>query len=223
MARVAETPDPQQLELAREMARESLGEAKRQTVGCGMGCLGSAIGTLIASAIIVAMFAPWAFYIGGRPTPSTSWEGYGKLHSSTGADYGLYLNLSYYHLKRSSQNLSGGALLCTPQGKTLQYGIDGRIYGVWLYTEGKQTKLALEKMKSDQINATFDLYGEWQNGKLVLTDRGSMGKPFHADGSLDPKGRYSREPLKNESANVTVSYGSKFDFDELCANEITKR
>ncbi len=78
-------------------------------------------------------------------------------------------------------------------------------------------------MKGDTVNATFDLYGEWQQGKLVLEDRGSLGKPFHADGSVDPKGRYSRDPIKNERAQVTVSYGNKFDFDELCANEITKR
>ena len=205
------------------MARESLGEARGQTMGCGMGCLGSIIGTIIAGVIIIVLFAPWAFYIGGRPTPMTTWEGYGKLHSSTGADYGLYLKLSYYHVKRSRQNLSGGAVLCTPNGKTLQYGIDGRIDNVWLYTEGKQTKLSLEKSKTDTLNATFDLYGEWQNGRLILGDRGSMGKPFHADGSLDAKGRYNPRPNKNEQANVTVSYGTKFDFYEFCSNEITRR
>jgi hypothetical protein len=220
---LANTPDPQQLELAKEMAREGLGAAKRQTIGCGMGCLGSIIGTLIAAVILIVLFAPWAFYIGGHPTPTTTWEGYGKLHSSIGADYGLYLKLSYYHVRRSRQNLSGGAALCTPQGKTLQYGIDGRIDGVWLYTEGKQTKLTLEKVKADTVNATFDLYGEWQNGRLVLNDRGSMGKPFHADGSVDPKGRYNPMPIKNEQANATISYGTKFDFDEFCANEIVKR
>jgi hypothetical protein len=54
----------------------------------------------------------------------------------------------------------------------------------------------------------------------VLSDQGSMGKPFHADGSLDPKGNYSRTPIKGEQARVTVSFGKRSDFDELCATEI---
>jgi hypothetical protein len=50
-----------------------------------------------------------------------------------------------------------------------------------------------------------------------------MGKAFRADGTVDPKGRYNPQPLKNERAEVTVRYGTKFDFDELCSNEIVKR
>ena len=57
----------------------------------------------------------------------------------------------------------------------------------------------------------------------MLKDDGSLSKGFRADGSVQPKGIYGAKPIKNERADVNVAYGSKLDFDELCANEIVKR
>ena len=113
--------------------------------------------------------------------------------------------------------------LCTPQGETIQYNICGSIEHAWLFTEGKHTKLDLWKVKGAPIDTSFRLEGQWQQGDLVLKDNGSLGKAFRADGSVQPKGIYGAKPIKNEQADVNVAYGSKLDFDELCANEIVKK
>lgn len=219
--------DREALERQRESRVEELAEIKSEAKARGKGCLGSLIGTMIGgiigAAIFTAMFSPWAYYIGGRWTIFSDWEGYGKLHSSTGADYGVYLKFAQYSPRgRHTDEVRGTAALCTPQGVTYQYQLEGNIKSVWLYTEGKQASFSLYTPKGDNSKRGFDLSGVWQNGALVLIDRGSLGKPFHADGTLDAKGRYNPRPIQSEHAEVTVSYGNRFDFDEMCTNEIGK-
>jgi len=206
-------------ENAQEIRAEIVTGAKNRTIGC----LGYLLGAFLAALLLTILFSPWAFYIGGRFTPTTSWEGTGTVKSSTGASYGLYLKLAHYSARRSNRNLSGTALLCTPHGETFQYNVYGWIEHAWLYTEGKHTKLDLWKVKGVPVDTSLHLQGEWQHGTLVLRDDGSLGKPFRADGSVQPKGIYGANPIKGERADVSVSYGNKFDFDELCANEIIKR
>lgn len=206
-------------ENAREIRAEIVGSAEKKSIGC----LGYLLGAFLGALLTTMLFSPWAFYIGGHFSPTTSWEGSGKVNSSTGASYGLYLKLAYYSARRSSRNLSGTALLCTPQGETYQYNIYGWIEHAWLSTEGKHTKLDLWKVKGASVDTTFRLEGQWQKGELVMKDNGSLGKPFRADGSVQPKGIYAAKPIKNEQANVSVAFGSKIDFDEMCANEIVKK
>ncbi len=205
-------------ELQSELRAELAAGAKRH----GMGCITGLVVIILLAITVTAIFSPWAFYIGGRFTPLNTWEGYGKLHSSTGADYGLLLHLGEYSRRRSKRNLTGSAVLCTPQGITYIYAIDGRIENVWLFTEGKNTSLSLSSPKTDKVKSGFELRGRWENGALLLSDQGSLGKPFHADGSLDPRGRYTLKALKDEHAEGKIAFGKRFDFDELCANEIAK-
>jgi len=212
---------------AQDKLRESAQEIRAEIVRSGekktIGCLGSLLGIFLAALLTTMLFSPWAFYIGGHFSPTTSWEGSGTVKSSTGATYGLYLKLAHYSARRSSRNLTGAALLCTPQGETYQYNVYGWIEHAWLYTEGKHTRLDLWKVKGAPIDTSFRLEGLWHQGDLVLKDNGSLGKAFRADGSVQPKGIYGAKPIKNEQADVNVSYGSKLDFDELCANEIVKK
>lgn len=222
-----EQPTQEELRAALEQTRERQAQLRAAIAAGvrskGIGCVTTLFVMVLAAIALTAIVSPWAFYIGSRITPMNTWEGYGKLHSSTGADYGLFLHLGSYSARRSRTNLKGFAALCTPQGITYNYGLDGRIHNVWMFTEGKQTSLSLWTPKGENPARGFDLRGEWQNGKLVLNDQGSMGRPFHADGSLDPKGSYSRTPIKGEQAQATVSFGKRFDFDELCANEIAAK
>ena len=206
-------------ENAREARAEMLNSAENKTIGC----LGYLLGAFLGALLLTMMFSPWAFYIGGHFSPTTSWEGSGKIKSSTGASYGIYMKLVYYSSRGSDRNLGGTALLCTPQGETFRYNVYGWIEHAWVYTEGKHTKLDLWKAKGAPVDTSFSLEGKWQQGELVLKDDGSLGKPFRADGSVQPKGIYSPNPVKNEQAEVNVAYGSKLDFDELCANEIVKK
>jgi hypothetical protein len=208
-----------QQESSSEIRAKMLNSAENKTIGC----LGYLLGGFLGALLLTMLFSPWAFYIGGHFSPTASWEGSGKVKSSTGANYGMYLKLTYYTARRSSRNLTGGALLCTPQGETFQYNIYGWIEHAWLSTESQHTKLDLWKVKGARVDTSFHLEGKWQDGELVLKDNGSLGVPFRADGSVQAKGIYGANPIKNEHADVSVAYGTKLDFDELCANEIVKK
>jgi hypothetical protein len=219
-------PSQEELRAALEQTRERQAQLRAAIAAGarsrGIGCVTTLFAMALVAIAATAIISPWAFYIGSRLTPLTNWEGYGKLHSSTGTDYGLFLHLGSYSRRRSRTNLRGFAALCTPQGVTYNYGLVGRIHDVWMFTEGKQTSLWLRTPKGEKPVRGFELRGKWQSGALVLSDAGSMGMAFHADGSLDAKGNYSRAPVKGEQAQATVVFGKRFDFDELCANEIAK-
>ena len=219
-------PSQEELRAALEQTRERQAQLRAAIAAGarsrGIGCVTTVFVMALAAISVTAVFSPWNFYIGGKFTPLTSWEGYGKLHSSTGAEYGLFLHLGPYPRRHSRTNLKGFAVLCTPQGVTYNYGLDGRIHDVWMFTEGKQTSLWLRTPKGEKPVRNFELRGKWQSGALVLSDVGTMGMALHADGSLNPKGSYSRAPVKGEQARVRVVFGKRFDFDELCANEIAK-
>jgi hypothetical protein len=58
-----------------------------------MGCLASLLLAFAVAVGVVLLLFPWAFNIGGRFTPMNVWTGYGRLHSSAGATYGLYARL----------------------------------------------------------------------------------------------------------------------------------
>lgn len=208
-------------EVQQELRTELKSEAKSQGKGCLVGLVGTIIGGVIGAILVTATFNPWAYYIGGRWTMFSGWEGYGKMHSSTGLEYGVYVTFEQYSTRRHSDRIRGKAVLCTPSGTTYEYDLDGHVDGAWLYTEGKQTHISLHSTKS-KIDYGFILDGVWRNGSLVLNDGGSVGKPFHADGAPDVRGRYSWNPMKTEHAEVTVNYGNRFDFDEMCNNDISK-
>jgi hypothetical protein len=51
---------------------------------------------------IDAVFYPWSFYMGGRFHPIPMWRGWGKLYSSSGRYYLLYVTLEPDHHGRRS-------------------------------------------------------------------------------------------------------------------------
>jgi hypothetical protein len=190
-----------------------------------MGCLGSLVLAFAVAVGVVLLLFPWAFNIGGCFTLLNVWTGYGRLHSSTGATYGLYARLMLPGRggragNSRSNNLVGNALLCTPQGLTYAYDLSGSIHHVWLSTEGKDTDLYLYTPKGEKINCRFDLHGVWRDGQLVLDDRGSMSHAFEANGTLAPKGWPTRAPSPGEHAAITLAYGSKEEFDTLCKSQV---
>lgn len=181
---------------------------------------------LLGIALVLVLYLglyPWAFNIGGHFTPLTVWTGYGKLQSSSGATYGLYvrLMLTPYHGKGvgAGNNLRGSALLCTPRGTTYPYDLRGNVKNAWTTTEGKSTDLYLGVPKGEKPIRGFDLLGVWHNGQLVLDDKGSMRFSFQPDGSVAPKGWITRSPSP-EHASVTLAYGTKDEFEALCQAQI---
>jgi hypothetical protein len=58
-----------------------------------LGCLGALILVVIVLAVVYTLPNPWALRIGGRFTPTESWQGYGAVAASNGGRYELYLDL----------------------------------------------------------------------------------------------------------------------------------
>jgi len=50
---------------------------------------------------------PWALHIGGRSTPTMTWHGVGKLQSTSGANYGLFIEVNLYVRPRRHSTIAG--------------------------------------------------------------------------------------------------------------------
>src|SRR5689334_2969969 len=66
-----------------------IGTAERRK----FGCLGSVSFVIVLALALLLLLNPWSLHMGGRWTPALTWHGVGKLHSSTGATYGLFVEL----------------------------------------------------------------------------------------------------------------------------------
>lgn len=189
-----------------------------------LGCLGSLFLGIAMVLLVYLGLYPWAFNIGGRFTPWTQWTGYGKLQSSTGATYGLYVRFWLTPYRGGStgggNNLRGDALLCTPKGINYNYDLRGNVKNAWSTTEGKHTDLYFYVPKGGKALRGFDLSGVWRNGALVLDDKGTMRFSFQPDGTLAPKGWVTRSP-SSDHAFMTLAYGTKDDFEAFCKSQIT--
>src|ERR1700730_16730420 len=104
--------------------------ARRRHFGC-FGCLWQ-VGVLLVLATIaylamIGVFAPWAFYLGGKFHITPYWQGWGKLHAKSG-DYLLFVRIE--PTSRGSKmyletNLSGTAYVCTPRGENIPLKLSG--------------------------------------------------------------------------------------------------
>lgn len=166
---------------------------------------------------VIALLNPWALHIGGRWTPLLTWTGTGRLATS-GGDYPLLVSLSPSrhgsHLRldglRPIGGITGHAWLCTPHG-TVPLSLSGTIYGGWRSTDGALMEFRLLEWNTvrDQIVGSstrrgyVDLFGYWHGSKLVMDDRGEWSAPF-------------RSGLKIKHAAVTLTWGTKSDFEAAC-------
>lgn len=172
---------------------------------------------LVMLGVLLFGLYPWAFNIGGRFTPWTVWNGYGKLQSSTGGSYALYMQfwLRPHRGPGASNNLQGNAILCTPKGMTYKYQLGADVKQAWSVTEGKTTYVYLYRPKGSQQLEGIDFVGVWRNGELVLDDKGSMRMSFTPDGSLAGKGWKTVSPSK-EHVWGTIGYGTEDGFQAVC-------
>ena len=165
---------------------------------------------------VIAVTDPWAFHIGGRPTPLLSWWGSGKLLTKGGIEYPLFLyfypssHFSQLRLDglRPTGGLQGSACLCTSRGVTQPLELSGTIYGGWRSTEGSLMEFRLLEPKIfdvGQRQGFFNLYGRWHGLELVMEDRGEPGSTF-------------RSGLKIEQASVALDWGRYADFKAVCAS-----
>lgn len=170
--------------------------------------------------IVLLLINLWAFHMGGRWTPLLTWTGCGTMQSSTGARYALYVRLSLktFTGRRSagmgSDNLAGDAWICTPQSGPIPLDVSGSIRSIWLDTNGKTVNLRLLNSRTSQPHLMFDLKGKWDGPDLKMQDYGSLPMSFASDGT--PLGYGKTTFGTGESAEVTLRYGDRSDFDTLC-------
>jgi hypothetical protein len=181
------------------------------------GCLGYGGILLFTIVLIVVVGHPWALHMGGRWTPAMVWHGYGKMHSSSGADYRVWMNIGPMAMaSRKSgkrENFQGIAIVCTPQGMALTMDVTGRV-DAWLDADGKAMRMSVSTQRGVTPTLSFHLYGEWEGPDLVLEDRGSLADSFRADGS--PKGYLQGPRAPKENAQVTLRYGKHSEFEATC-------
>jgi hypothetical protein len=186
----------------------------------GCGCLGSVAWAILLVLAVYVLLNPWALHIGGRWTPALTWHGVGKLQSTGGASYGLFLEVNLYMRPRRHstttgiKNLTGSARLCTPQGDTDPLTVSGYIKQVWLDVDRKPVTLYFRSPKDAQPELSFELLGSWQGQELVLEDRGSMAMSFAPDGRRKGYLKGANSPKENTTGRL--HYATESEFSSLC-------
>jgi hypothetical protein len=189
----------------------------------GCGCLGSITGAILLVLAVWLVFNPWALHMGGRWTPALTWHGVGKLHSSTGATYGLFMEVNLYMQSDKQagygprQNLQGTAKLCTPQGEVYLMTVAGYVTHAWLDADGKPITFYLRSLKDAQPKLRMDLFGSWQGQELVLQDKGNMAMSFAADGNA--KGYLQGQNAAKEDATGRLHYAAESEFATACGEK----
>jgi hypothetical protein len=91
------------------------------------------------------------------------------------------------------------------------------MYGAWLDAEGHEMALGLTEPGAQRPRRHFQLVGAFHGADLAMDDEKSMFMYFLHDGTLTPARSYT-SPVPEKHATVTLKWGTKADFDALCAS-----
>lgn len=182
--------------------------------GCVTNLLKLAVLAVGVAYAVVAITSPWAFHIGGRPTPFLYWSGTGNLVTKTGT-YPLYVMIypgsHFSRLRldglRPSGGVQGTARLCVAPGETQSLKLRGTIYNGWSSTSDAVIEFrSLEYKYIDvgQRQGYFELYGRFKGSNLVMDDRNNVNAKF-------------RSGLLIEHASITFTPAAYSDFQSACA------
>jgi hypothetical protein len=187
----------------------------------GWGCFSTMTGAVLVTIAVLILLNPWALHIGGRWTPALTWHGIGKFHSTTGATYGLFIEVSpdMPHSGRHTavgprSNLRGAAKICTPQGDVYPLTVSGSLKKAWLDVEGKPVTFYFHSLKNADPKLNFELLGAWQGQELVLDDRGNMAMSFASDGRA--KGYLKGTNSPAEVTSGKLHYATENEFNSVC-------
>jgi hypothetical protein len=187
----------------------------------GCGCFTTVTGAILLALAVYVVLNPWALHIGGRWTPAMTWHGVGKLESTSGAKYGLFLEVNLATQRRrhstlgGANNLTGTAKLCTPQGEIYPLAVGGHVKGAWLDADRKPVTFYFRSLKDAQPRLNFELLGAWQGEELVIEDRGNMAMSFAPDGRA--KGYLKGANSAKENTAGTLHYATESEFDAVCS------
>jgi hypothetical protein len=192
----------------------------------GPGCLVQVLGALALGVVVLyaiyAVFAPWAFYMGGRFHLYPDWTGWGRMHSNIAGDYVLFVSISPRTggrgTYRAVPHISGQGFICTPQGErySLRVGGDfGKNSGVDLQGRTAYIYAHQYSVFSGSTNPSLEFRGKWNNPELLLDDQGSINRAFDPGGKLVTN--HHMRPYIQEVVPLTLHEGSRADFDTACA------
>jgi hypothetical protein len=189
----------------------------------GPGCVVQVLGALVFGAVVLggvmAIVAPWGFYMGGHFHIIPQWTGWGQMHSKLAGDYAVLVTFS----PKTGRGLglthvSGNGWLCTPRGEKFNLRLAGDFqnpHGTDL--QGKTAHLYMNNYSSfsGSTAPSLDFRGKWNNPDLELNDGGSLNRAFDAGGALVTN-RHMR-PYAQEVVPLTLHEGSNADFKAACA------
>jgi hypothetical protein len=168
----------------------------RRPFGCLTGLLTGLVLALLIVGVVVgaadAVFAPWAFYLGGRFHPWPGWQGIGTVHTDAG-DYGLYLSMMPQPSGPGSRSnlpyLRGTAEVCTPRGERFRMRLSASLHEhPGTDTNGMAIDVTMYTRRwnyswTNEARPRLELRGRWQNPDLVMDDRGTLSRAFLPDGT----------------------------------------
>jgi hypothetical protein len=172
---------------------------------------------------VVAVTAPWGFFMGGRFHLIPQWQGWGRMHSNlAGGDYVLYIFFSPKSGKGlGTTHVSGNGFLCTPRGETFFLSVGGDFEkNIRTDTNGKTANFYMNNRSvasqfSGNTKPSLELRGKWINPDLVMDDHGSIARNFEPDAKLYTVHSPGR-PYMAEVVAVTLHEGSKSEFESAC-------
>ena len=180
-----------------------------------LGCLGSLVVMVVVGAgvfvVTNALFAPWAFFMGGRFHVLPQWQGWGRMHSNAaGGDYMLYVRMTPTPSPPPyiSTSVKGDAMLCTPKGERYHLLLGGGMARhLPLNTVGQPIHLYMHRrvglLGVGGGRPRLDLRGVWIDGGIAMEDDGTLAREFGPDGSLLEK---NAGDAANPAEKVAVTF-----------------
>jgi hypothetical protein len=202
--------------------------SKKRGCGC-FGCLGSLISFFVVGTIflflLIAVFSPWGYYLGGRFHIIPMWQGVGKFHTPTQGDYTLFVRIwptTHGGSRLGYASLQGVAYLCTPRHERIRLTVGGSMERhLGRDTQGKPVKLYMYYRPllfgnlSPERRPGFDLYGTWGPEQLPVDDHGTISHAFTTDGHVYRSGGQDK-PASFGPLQTTLRSGTMGDFDSAC-------
>jgi hypothetical protein len=174
--------------------------------------------------VVEVGLTPWDLHIGGRFTPTLTWNGYGTVQASNGGTYLLFTHLQGGVVPSGRgiacdniggcDTLQGNARLCGRDGTTDTFQLRGAVHS-WWSTDGARTAVNLTGGTPRQLGEGWVVAfsGRWHGPDLVLTDHdNSFTEAFTPRGAI----RKITSTADAGTAAVTLRYGSSAAFDRAC-------
>jgi hypothetical protein len=174
--------------------------------------------------VLQVVLNPWTFRIGGKLTPTMSWQGFGTVAASNGGRYVLYTHFRAGMLadqgdpacsELDCDNLDGSAQMCTASGAVYTFSLAGQIEA-WLSTDGSQTSLDITGGSPMPLpdGWVVALHGRWRGDALALASPdNSFTEVFTPRGAI----RTVTSTADAGTAHVTLRQGTTADFQRACS------